>query len=89
VAEDFVEGIKEMLRGDIPARFDADMGEVWDMEEALHKHGGDWPDSIIDVFRPSDFDEPDGGWEAARARYVEEVDWADRTDGWMRMVEEQ
>jgi hypothetical protein len=61
VAEDFVDVIKDMLRGNIPARFDADMGEVWDIEKILREHEGDWPTSINEVFRLADFDEPDGG----------------------------
>jgi hypothetical protein len=82
--------IKEMVRGNIPARFDADMGEVWDIEKVLREDKGDWhwPASVSRAFGLDDFDEPDGGWEAACAEYIEEVEWADRMDGWSAMVGE-
>ncbi|KAI4940027.1 uncharacterized protein J4E92_001315 [Alternaria infectoria] len=73
ITEDFVDVIKEMIRGEIPARFDAEMGEVWDIEKILSEHVGDWPSKVSDVFRLQDFDEPDGGWHAAREAYKELV----------------
>jgi hypothetical protein len=82
VAEDFVKVIKEMLRAEIPARFDAKMGKVWDIEKGLKEHEGEWPESANEVFGLRYFDEPDGGWEAARERSSGEVDWADRMEGW-------
>ena len=89
VAEDFVDVIKEMLRGEISARFDADMGELWDIEKLLRENDGDWPTDVRDVFRLQDFDEPDGGWEAAREVYKENVAWIDRVNGWRRLAEEE
>ncbi|KAF1945908.1 hypothetical protein EJ02DRAFT_431141 [Clathrospora elynae] len=59
--DDFIDVIKQMLRGEIPARFDADMGELWDIEKVLREHEGDWPRSIGHVVELGDFDEPDGG----------------------------
>ncbi|KAI4672807.1 uncharacterized protein J4E78_001310 [Alternaria triticimaculans] len=89
VAEDFVDVIKDMLRGEIPARFDADMGELWDIEKLLRENDGDWPTDVRDVFRLQDFDEPDGGWEAAREVYTEDVAWMDRVNGWRRLAGEE
>ncbi|KAI4627013.1 uncharacterized protein J4E87_004355 [Alternaria ethzedia] len=71
ITEDFVDVIKEMLRGEIPARFDAEMDEVWDIEKILSEHAGDWPSKVSDVFRLQDFEEPEGGWHAAREAYKE------------------
>jgi len=73
LSEDFVDLMKAMVRGDIPARFEADMGEVWDIEEILRNHEGDWPEDARPFFALRRFEEPDGGWEAARAGYFEEV----------------
>ncbi|KAI4669565.1 uncharacterized protein J4E79_001610 [Alternaria viburni] len=90
IAEDFVDLIKEMLRGETPARFDgADMGEIWDIEKILREHDGDWPRYVGDVFRLQDFDEPEGGWEAAREVYEENVEWMDRINGWRRLAGEE
>jgi hypothetical protein len=88
ITEDFVDLMKEMVRGNIPAGFDADMGEVWDIEKVLRENKGDWhwPASVSRAFGLDDFDEPDGGWEKAREGYVEKVEWADRIDGWSVMV---
>ncbi|KAG9194136.1 hypothetical protein G6011_04171 [Alternaria panax] len=61
IAEDFVDVIKEMLRREIPVRFEAEMDEVWDIEKILREHIGDWPREVGEVFRLEDFDEPDGG----------------------------
>ncbi|PZC92379.1 reverse transcriptase [Pyrenophora tritici-repentis] len=88
IAEDFVDLMKSMIRGDVPARFGADMGEVWNIEEILRDHQGEWPASVSQVFALSNFEEPDGGWEAARAGYFEEVEWLDRMEGWNLMVAE-
>ncbi|KAI4665200.1 uncharacterized protein J4E88_010525 [Alternaria novae-zelandiae] len=71
ITEDFVDVIKEMLRGEIPARFDAEMDEVWDIEKILSEHVGDWPSKVSDVFHLQDFEEPEGGWHAAREAYKE------------------
>lgn len=87
-ADDLVDIIKAMVRGDIPARFEADMGEVWDIEEILRNHEDDWPFSVRRIFAFRNFEEPDGGWEAARAGYFEEIDWVDRMEGWDLMVAE-
>lgn len=82
--------VKEMMRREIPARFDgAEMGEVWDIEKILREYIGDWPHDISDVFRLQDFDEPDGGWEAARELYKENVSWMDRIEGWRRLAREK
>ncbi|KAI4934556.1 hypothetical protein J4E85_002414 [Alternaria conjuncta] len=89
IAEDFVDLIKEMLRGEISARFDgADMGEIWDIEKTLREHDGDWPRHVGCVVRLQDFDEPDGGWEAAREVYEENVEWMDRINGWRQLARE-
>ncbi|CAE7033034.1 hypothetical protein PTTW11_05125 [Pyrenophora teres f. teres] len=77
IAEDFFDVIKAMVRGDIPARFEADMGEVWDIEEILRDSEGDEPASAREVFALENFEEPVGGWEAARAKYMEQTDWVD------------
>ena len=71
ITEDFADVIKEMLRGEIPARFDAEMDEVWDIEKILSEHVGEWPSKVSDVFRIRDFEEPEGGWHAAREAYKE------------------
>jgi hypothetical protein len=73
LAVDFVDVIKEMLRGEISARFDADMEEVWDIQKILREHVGDWPSKFSDFFRLQDFEEPDGGWEVARQLYQESL----------------
>jgi hypothetical protein len=69
LANDFVDVIKKMLRGEIPARFDAELGEVWDIQKILREHIGEWPVKVSNVLRLQDFEEPDGGWEAARELY--------------------
>ena len=84
IAEDFVDLTKAMIRGDIPARFEADMGEVWDIEEVLRN----WSDRERNIFALKNFEEPDGGWEAARAGYFEQVGWVERMDGWDLLVAE-
>ena len=73
VAEDFGDTIKAMVRGEILARFEADMGEVWDMDQLLRKHEGDWPDHISRVFNLHNFEVPNGGWDATRAEYYIET----------------
>jgi hypothetical protein len=89
IANDFVDVIKEMLRDEIPARFDAEPGELWDIDQVLREHYGDWPDEVREVFRLSDFEGPAGGWEAARKARFERVDWVQRMDGWTVLTGEQ
>jgi hypothetical protein len=86
IALDLVDIMKAMIRGDIPARFEADMGAIWDIDKILREHEGDWPFHVKRVFSLKDFEEPEEGWEAARARYMEEFMWTDRMDGWDLMV---
>ena len=69
ITEDFADVIKEMLRGEIPARFDAEMNEVWDIEKIISEYVGDWPSKVSDVFRLQDFEEPEEGWHAACEAY--------------------
>lgn len=38
VAVNFVEIMRGMTKGEIAARFDAEMGEVWNIEQVLKKH---------------------------------------------------
>ncbi|KAF1849327.1 uncharacterized protein K460DRAFT_89135 [Cucurbitaria berberidis CBS 394.84] len=82
VAEDFVEVIRGMLKGDIPARFDAVMGDLWGLEEVLRDHEGNWPVEIRSAFDLMSLEEPAGGWEAARNECLDEIDWLERMDGW-------
>jgi len=82
VSDDFPQVVKEILRGEIPVRFEAEMAEVWDLEEILRTHQGEWPSEFEDVFPMEDLEEPFEGWDAARNSYVEMVDWTERMDGW-------
>jgi hypothetical protein len=86
IALDLVDIMKAMIRGDIPARFEADMGDIWDIDKILREHEGKWPFHVGIVFALKDFEEPEEGWEAARAKYMEEFLWTDRMDGWDLMV---
>jgi hypothetical protein len=79
-----VDVVKEMMRGEIAARFDGAAGEVWDIEKILREHIGEWPHDISNYFRLQDFGGPDGGWEAAREVYEENVSWMDTIEGWRR-----
>ena len=74
IAEDFVDVIKEMLRGEIPVRFDVDMEDVWDIDEILSRKGEEWPQKLEELFVLRDFEPPSGGWDAMKREYVEEDD---------------
>jgi hypothetical protein len=91
LGEGLVDLVKDVIRGDIPARFEADMEEFWDVKQLMAEQEGDWPDFFEEVFRIRDFDPPEGGWKAAReARFgkrlprqtPDPVDWIERMDEW-------
>jgi hypothetical protein len=87
VSPDFREVVKEVLRGDVPVRFDAEMSAVWDLEKVLREHQGEWPNDFDGVFPVRDVEEPVGGWEAAREAYIEWIDPIDRMDGWQMLLD--
>jgi hypothetical protein len=89
MVDDFSDVVREMLASEIPARFDAEPGELWDIDQILKEHYEDWPDKVNEIFRLSDFEEPEGGWDAARQARFESVDWVQRMDGWTLLTGEQ
>ncbi|KAH6883205.1 hypothetical protein BKA58DRAFT_374692 [Alternaria rosae] len=88
VVDDFVDVIKAVVRGDVPVRFEADMGELWDIDKILREHSGQWPRTVGGRVAFFHFEMLDGGWEADRAEYMEEVERTDGMDGWDLMVAE-
>jgi hypothetical protein len=80
VSVDFPAVVKQVLRGDISVRFDAEMQQAWDLEEVLREHEGEWLNEFEHVFTMGDVDEPPEGWSAARRSYTEIVDWTERMD---------
>jgi hypothetical protein len=41
VSDDFPDLVKEVLRGELTVRFEAEMSVVWDLEEVLRQHTGE------------------------------------------------
>ncbi|KAI4962300.1 hypothetical protein J4E86_001332 [Alternaria arbusti] len=74
----FVEIIKAMIRGEIPVTFEADMGEVWDIQELLAQDTADWPVWFEAVLRIRDLEEPQEGWTLAREERFGV--WKDRSE---------
>jgi hypothetical protein len=62
VSNDFPDLVKEILRGELRVRFEAEMSAVWDLEEVLRQHTGEWPRKFDHVFHSRDIEEPEGGW---------------------------
>ncbi|KAF2822273.1 hypothetical protein CC86DRAFT_410645 [Ophiobolus disseminans] len=87
VSVDFPDVIKQILRGEIPVRFEAEMGQPWDLEVILREHRGEWADDFKQGFAIEDLEEPPEGWDAARRAYIEFVDWTERMDGFDLLVE--
>jgi hypothetical protein len=71
----------------MPVRFEAEIGNVWDLEDVLREHEGEWPLDLDAVFKMTDLEAPSEGWEAACSSYVEQVDWAERMDGWQMLLD--
>ncbi|KAI4623519.1 hypothetical protein J4E80_003329 [Alternaria sp. BMP 0032] len=46
----FADGVKKMVTGELPARIEADMGHVWDINQLLDDHVGEWPALSEDVY---------------------------------------
>ena len=90
----FVEIIKSMIRGEIPVTFEANMGEVWNIQELLARHSAVWPLWFGDVLRIRDLEEPQGGWTLAREerfgvwkdRSEVNFDWMDQMEGFELLV---
>jgi hypothetical protein len=61
VSDDFADLFKEVLRGELPVRFEAEMTAVWDLKEVLRQHTGEWPREFNHVFHSRDIEEPEGG----------------------------
>ena len=89
LGEGFVEAIKGVIDGDIPARFDADMGKIWDIDQLLEDKDGDWPSAMDDVFAIRNLEQPPEGWYAAHEErfgvwehrdYIQ-VDWTEYMEG--------
>ncbi|KAI4704300.1 hypothetical protein J4E81_001366 [Alternaria sp. BMP 2799] len=89
LGEGFVEAIKGVVEGSIPARFDADMGKIWDIDQLMKEKDGDWPSDLEDVFEIRNLEQPPEGWCAAHEErfgvwehrdYIE-VDWTEYMEG--------
>ncbi|KAI4704302.1 hypothetical protein J4E81_001368 [Alternaria sp. BMP 2799] len=80
IADDFVDVVKAVVRGDVPVRFEAGVPELWDIDEILREQSDQWPYAVdrlrcVTVFHfgvP-----PDGGWDSVRSEQMEEIEWTD------------
>ncbi|KAI4688133.1 uncharacterized protein J4E84_005061 [Alternaria hordeiaustralica] len=89
LGEGFADAIKGVIEGNIPARFDADMGKIWDIDQLLRDQDGDWPEDLDDVFELRNLEEPPEGWCAAheerfgvwKHRDSVRLDWTEYMEG--------
>jgi hypothetical protein len=71
-----------VLKGHVHVRFEAQMDEPWDLKEVLRNHKDPWRSSFKTAFPFGDFEVTDGNWTAVQDANQEQVDCADRMDGW-------
>jgi len=84
VTDDFPQVVRDIFQGITPIRFDANMGEPWDLQEVMSEHECPWLYSIHweDILDMNKLEEPAQGWDGMAAEYVIKVDWIDRMNGW-------
>ncbi|KAI4672806.1 uncharacterized protein J4E78_001309 [Alternaria triticimaculans] len=89
LGEGFADAIKGVIEGNISARFDADIGKIWDIDQLLRDQDGDWPEDLDDVFEIRNLEEPAEGWRAAyeerfgvwKHRDSVRLDWTEYMEG--------
>ncbi|KAH5942084.1 hypothetical protein HBI87_137200 [Parastagonospora nodorum] len=88
VISGFPEIVKEVLQGTIPVSLESEIShEIWDTAKILREHEGPWPTDFAEAVPEHPFNEPAGGWEAARNEHRIEVDYLERFEGWDRLLE--
>jgi len=87
VSEYYPNYVRDIVESGIPVRFEAEyVPEPWDPATILREHFGDWPLDHREATERYAFEEPEGGWKAARDGCWIEFDSYDNLEWWNALV---